>query len=146
MTNIPALVAALPILRRLADAKREGDIDILAEVAELSPLVPDLEETVHLIAIGANHSETQAEKSRARRFNYERRKVARAREFNRRRPQLASLGYSESDIKAKCGKLPVRDPVDPSRFLGELKRSQAIKAIDEGLALIATGRFALSSG
>jgi hypothetical protein len=62
---------------------------------------------------------------------------------------------SDSDLKALCGGRSVDNPYfnannswsdTNKRYLPTLKRSQAIRAIDEGLALIATGRFALSSG
>jgi hypothetical protein len=51
---------------------------------------------------------------------------------------------SDSDLKAWCGQRLVRDPTS-DKYLKTLERSQAIKAIDEGLVLIATGRFALST-
>jgi predicted transcriptional regulator len=53
--------------------------------------------------------------------------------------------YLDSNLKALCGQRLVRDPTDTNKDLRTLERRQAIKAIDEGLALIATGRFVLSS-
>jgi hypothetical protein len=52
--------------------------------------------------------------------------------------------YSDSDLKELCGKRLVRDPTSEGKYLRILARRQSILAIDEGLALIATGRFVLS--
>jgi len=107
--------------------------------------VPGLRGVAHSLAASANQSKTQGARSRSRKRKYEERKVARARAYQQRRMDPTYWEKSDSDLKAWCGQRLVRDPTDPDKYLKTLERSQAIRAIDEGLVLIATGRFALST-
>jgi hypothetical protein len=95
--------------------------------------------------VGASQSEVQGARSVDRKRKYAKRKVARARAYRARRDDPAYREMADSDLKAWCGQRLVRDPTS-DKNLKILARRQAIKAIDEGLALIATGRFVLSSG
>jgi hypothetical protein len=140
-----ALSAAVAIIQRLADAKREGDRDALADAADLFHRVPGLRGLVHSAAVGISQSEVQGARSSDRKRKYEKRNVARARAYQKRRLDPMYAEYSDSDLKAMCGQRLVRDPTIADKDLRILERSQAIKAIDAGLELVATGRFALSS-
>jgi hypothetical protein len=107
--------------------------------------VPGLRGTVRSLAASANQSKTQGARSADRKRKYEKRKVARARAYRKRRDDPTYREMSNSDLKAWCGQRLVRDPTSEGTYLPTLQRRQSINAIDEGLALIATGRYVLSS-
>jgi hypothetical protein len=138
------LTTAVALIQTLARAKREGDRDALDDAAGLFESVPGLREAVHSMAVGVSQSEVQGARSRDRKRNYAKRKVARSRAYRKCRGDPTYSGMSDSDLKAWCGQRLVRDPTS-DKYLKTLERSQAIKAIDEGLVLIATGRFAPST-
>jgi hypothetical protein len=140
------LTAAVSLLVTLAHAKREGDADALNDARHLFETIPGLRGAVHSMAVGASQSEVQGARSRDRKRKYARRKVERARAYRLRRDDPAYREMSDSDLKAWCGQRLVRDPTSEGKYLPILKRRQAINAIDDGLALIATGRFALQAG
>jgi hypothetical protein len=138
--------AVVADIRRLADAKREGDADVLTAAGRRFSSVPDLRGTVHHLAVGASQSEVQGSRSADRKRKYEKRNVARARAYQQRRRNPDYSDMSPSELKSWCGQRLVRDPTaDKDKYLPTLGRSQAIRAIDEGLALIATGRFTLTA-
>jgi hypothetical protein len=139
------LAAAVSLLVTLALAKREGDVDALNDAAHLFESIPGLRGAVHSMAVGASQSEVQGARSADRKRKYAKRKVARARAYLARRRDPDYSDISDSELKSWCGQRLVRDPTS-DKYMKPLQRRQAIKAIDEGLALIATGRFALSSG
>jgi hypothetical protein len=138
--------AVVADIHRLAQAKREGDADALTAAVGRFDNVPDLRELVHETANGKTYGEVQGARSRDRTRKYAHRKVARARAYQKRRRDPLYADYSDSNLKALCGQRLVRDPTDSNKDLRTLERRQAITVIDEGLALIATGRFAQSSG
>jgi len=107
--------------------------------------VPGLRGVVHSLAASANQSKTQGARSADRKRKYERRKVARARAYQQRRNNPDYSEKSDSDLKAWCGQRLVRDPADADKYWPTWQGSKAIRAMDEGLGLIASGRFALES-
>src|SRR6266404_276538 len=111
----------------------------------LFAIVPGLINHVRKLARANNQSEVQGARSADRKRKYDRRKVHRARAYLARRRDPAFAKDSDSDLKMRCGQRLVRDPADADKYLRTLQRSQAVRAIDEGLALIASGRFALES-
>jgi hypothetical protein len=139
------LAAAVVIIQRLAHAAREGDRDALDQAAPLLASVPSLRDVVHQVANGLTYGEIQGGRSRARKAVYEVHYVARARAYSKRRNDPEFEHLSDRELKALCGDRPVRHPTKSGEYLRSLARPAAIKAINEGLRLIATGRFALSS-
>jgi len=143
---VSALNTALATIRDLVVYDDELQRWFVAD--EDDPLfasVPGLRGAVRSLAASANQSKTQGARSRDRRGRYDRRKVTRARAYLARRRDPTFAEDSDSDLKMRCGQRLVRDPADADKYLPTLQRSQAIRAIDEGLALIASGRFALES-
>jgi hypothetical protein len=151
MTTSPAyadLAAAVATIQRLALAERDGDRD--AAKNPLFASVPGLRDVVRSLATGQNRREAQGALGSDRRRAYEQRNVARARAFQEYRRDPVYCDTADSNLKAMCGGKLVEDPrFDKSRpvsdrnrkWLKTLSRSQAILAVDKGLALIATGRF-----
>jgi len=138
--------ATISLIQELTTAKRNGDAEALMRAEPLFKTTPGLREVVYSIAAGTSYAKTQGDRSRARKLKYEKRYVARARAYLKRRNDPQFEGISNSDLKRICGNRPVKDPTNPERYLPALERSRAIEAIDIGLALIETGRFVLSSG
>src|SRR5260370_40093153 len=95
--------AVVADIRRLAEAKREGDVDVLTEAVGRFSSVPDLRELVHEAANGKTFGEIQGARSPARIGRFEQRKVARARAYQRYRMNPIHSEKSDSDLKALCG-------------------------------------------
>ena len=107
--------------------------------------VPGLIDHVRKFAHANTQSKSQGARAKDRRAKYDRRKVARARGYQKRRSDPLYGEMSDTDLKALCGQRLVPAPFKPGKFLPALARSQAIAAIDAGLKLIETGRFTLTA-
>jgi len=121
---VPDLTEAVSLIKKLADAKREGDADALNKAVPLFESVPALREAVHSMAVGAAHSEALAERSRDRKAKHVRRNVQRARRYQARRADPLFANLSDTDLKALCGERLVPDPFEPKKFLPTLARKQ----------------------
>ena len=144
---VSALNMALATIRDMVVYDDELKRWFVADESDpLFAIVPGLFDHVRKFARAENQSEVQGARSADRKRKYERHKVARARSYLARRRDPTYSEDSDSELKAWCGQRLVRDPADADKYLPTLQRSQAIRAIDEGLALVATGRFALSTG